>query len=42
MTIPLAHSKAQGGNKPINLGFKKITDSPRELLKCWECGEPHL
>jgi hypothetical protein len=33
---------AQGGNKPVNLGFKKIVDSPREPLKCWECGEPHL
>jgi hypothetical protein len=32
----------QGGNKPVNLGFKKVEDSPRELLKCWECGEPHL
>jgi hypothetical protein len=32
----------QRGNKPINLGFKKIVDSPREPLKCWECGEPHL
>jgi hypothetical protein len=24
------------------LGFKKIVDNPREPLKCWECGEPHL
>jgi hypothetical protein len=31
-----------GGGKPINLGTKKFGDSPRELLKCWECGEPHL
>jgi hypothetical protein len=34
--------QVQGGNKPVNLGFKKIVDSPREPLKCWECGEPHL
>jgi hypothetical protein len=33
---------AQGGNKPVNLGVKKVGDSPREPLKCWECGEPHL
>jgi len=24
------------------LGFKKTTDNPREPLKCWVCGEPHL
>jgi hypothetical protein len=34
--------KIQRGNKPINLGFKKIVDNPREPLKCWKCGEPHL
>jgi len=32
----------QGGGKPINLGTKKFGDNPREPLKCWECGEPHL
>ena len=34
--------KIQRGNKPINLEFKKIVDNPREPLKCWKCGEPHL
>jgi hypothetical protein len=34
------HTK--GGHKTINLGFKKVGASPREPLKCWECGEPHL
>jgi predicted aspartyl protease len=24
------------------LGFKKTIDNPREPLKCWGCGEPHL
>ena len=33
---------AQRGGKLINLGVKKVGDSPREPLKCWECGEPHL
>jgi hypothetical protein len=33
---------SQGGNKKTNLGVKKVGDSPREPLKCWECGEPHL
>jgi hypothetical protein len=32
----------QGGGKPVNLGTKKFGDNPREPLKCWECGEPHL
>jgi hypothetical protein len=32
----------QGGGKPVNLGIKNFGDSPREPLKCWECGEPHL
>jgi len=32
----------QWGNKIANLGFKKVGDNPREPLKCWECGEPHL
>ena len=32
----------QGSGKPVNLGTKKFGDSPREPLKCWECGEPHL
>jgi len=34
--------QAQGGNKPFNLGFKRIPDGPREPLKCLECGDPHL
>jgi hypothetical protein len=33
---------AQGGGRPVNLGVKKVGDNPREPLKCWECGEPHL
>jgi hypothetical protein len=39
------HSNNQntpGGGKPVNLGTKKFGDNPREPLKCWECGEPHL
>jgi hypothetical protein len=39
------HSNAkntQGGDKPFNIGFKKVADNPREPLKYWECGEPHL
>jgi hypothetical protein len=32
----------QGGGRSFNLGTKKFGDSPKELLKCWECGEPHL
>jgi hypothetical protein len=35
------HSNTQNtqwGNKPVNLGFTNIGDSPREPLKCWECG----
>jgi hypothetical protein len=32
----------QGNGKPVNLGTKKFGDSPREPLKCWECGEPHI
>jgi len=39
---PSSTQKTQGGNKPVNLGFKKIADGPREQLKCWECGEPIL
>jgi hypothetical protein len=35
-------SNTQGGGKPVNLGTNKFGDSPREPLKCWECGEPHL
>jgi hypothetical protein len=26
----------------VNLGFKKTIDNPREPLKCWGFGEPHL
>jgi hypothetical protein len=33
---------AQGGGRPVNQGVKKVGDNPREPLKCWECGEPHL
>ena len=29
-------------NNPVNLGFKKIVYDSIELLKCWECGEPHM
>jgi hypothetical protein len=36
------NQNTQGGGKPVNLGTKKFGDSPREPLKCWECGEPHL
>ena len=32
----------QGGNKLINLGFKKVGGCTKKPLKCWECGEPHL
>jgi hypothetical protein len=32
----------QGNIKSVNLGMNKSRDSPREPLKCWECGEPHL
>jgi hypothetical protein len=32
----------QGSEKPENLGMKRLWDSSREPLKCWECGEPHL
>jgi len=39
---PYSTQKAQGGNKLVNLGFKKIPESPREPLKCLECGEPNL
>ena len=33
---------SQGGNKKNNPRVKKVGDGPREPLKCWECGEPHL
>jgi hypothetical protein len=36
------NQNAQGGGRPVNLGVKKVGDNPREPLKCWECGEPHL
>ena len=36
------NKNTQGGAKSVNLGTKKFGDSPHELLKCWECGEPHL
>jgi hypothetical protein len=36
------NQNTQGGGRPVNLGAKKIGDNPREPLKCWECGEPHL
>jgi hypothetical protein len=36
------HLNTQGSGKLVNLGMKKFGDSPREPLKCWECGEPHL
>jgi hypothetical protein len=36
------NQNTQGGGKLVNLGTKKFGDSPREPLKCWECGEPHL
>jgi hypothetical protein len=39
---PSNTKNTQGGNKPVNFGFKKIGDNPREPLKYWECGEPHL
>jgi hypothetical protein len=34
--------QVQGGNKSVNLGFRKAIDNAREALKCWGCGEPHL
>jgi hypothetical protein len=36
------NQNTQGGGRPVNLGTKKFGDNPREPLKCWECGEPHL
>jgi hypothetical protein len=36
------NQNTQGGGKLVNLGTKKFGDNLRELLKCWECGEPHL
>jgi hypothetical protein len=33
---------AQGGNRPVNIGVSIVGDSPKEPLKCWESGEPHL
>jgi hypothetical protein len=36
------HTNTQGSGKPVNLGIKKFGDNPREPLKCWECGKPHL
>jgi hypothetical protein len=38
----LQPSEYARSGKPVNLGMKKFGDSPREPLKCWECGEPHL
>jgi len=35
--VPQVH-----GSKLVNLGFKKANDDPREPLKCWGCGKPHL
>ena len=26
----------------MNLGLKGTVGTPKETLKCWECGEPHL
>jgi hypothetical protein len=34
--------RAQGVGRRVNLGVNKVGDNPREVLKCWECGEPHL
>ena len=28
--------------KPANMGIKGADGAPKEPLKCWECGEPHL
>ena len=36
------NQNTQGGGKPINMGTNKFGESPREPLKWWECGEPHL
>jgi hypothetical protein len=36
------NQNTQGGGKPVNLGTNKFGDTPTELLKCRECGEPHL
>jgi hypothetical protein len=37
------YPSTQGNGKPpVNMGTNKFGDSPREPLKCWECGEPHL
>jgi hypothetical protein len=37
------YPNTQGNGKPpVNMGTNKFGDSPREPLKCWECGEPHL
>jgi predicted aspartyl protease len=36
------NTSTQGNGKPVNMGTKKFGDSPREPLKCWECGDPHL
>jgi hypothetical protein len=41
-TTPTETHHKYKGNKSVNLGFKKTNDNPREPLKCWGCGEPHL
>ena len=32
----------QKGNKPVHFGSKRSIGTPKEQLRCWECGEPIL
>ena len=33
---------SQKNVKPANMGIKGVVRTPKEPLKCWECGETHL